>query len=201
MAMHALIVLSAIAIALETDAEGAGGAARLAVPLRGARRRDLRGRIRSAPAHVATAAALCALSFWGIIDLIVVSARGRPAHAAVARCVRCALRLVRLLKLFRSSRALDRLVMAMREVRGELFIFGVIAALMLYVSAVGIYLFEHEAQPEVFSSILDQPVVGGGELHHRGLRRHGADHPRRADVHRAGSVHRPRHHRGAGGRS
>ena len=37
--------------------------------------------------------------------------------------------------------------------RGELVVFFVISALMLYVSAVGIYLFEHEAQPEVFSSI------------------------------------------------
>jgi len=65
-----------------------------------------------------------------------------------------ALRLVRLLKLFRSSHSLERLVEAMVQVRGELVVFGVISALTLYVSAVGIYIFEHEAQPEVFTSIL-----------------------------------------------
>lgn len=91
-------------------------------------------------------------SLWGLVDLLSIL----PAIALLTpewQVVR-ALRLVRLLKLFRSSRSLDRLVVAMREVRGEMFVFGVLAALMLYVSAVGIYLFEHEAQPEVFTSIL-----------------------------------------------
>ncbi|HCQ64965.1 MAG TPA: ion transporter [Rhodobacteraceae bacterium] len=91
-------------------------------------------------------------SFWGLVDLVSIL----PAIAFITpqwQVVR-ALRLVRLLKLFRSSRSLDRLVVALRAVRGELFVFGVISALMLYVSAVGIYLFEHEAQPEVFTSIL-----------------------------------------------
>ena len=63
------------------------------------------------------------------------------------------LRLVRLLKLFRTSVALDRLGRALHLVKGELIVFGILSALMLYVSAVGIYLFEHEAQPEAFSSI------------------------------------------------
>ena len=65
-----------------------------------------------------------AFSFWGVVDLLVVTARHRPAHAAMAGGARRC-RLVRLLKLFRSSRALDRLVLAMRAVRGELLIFGV----------------------------------------------------------------------------
>lgn len=39
------------------------------------------------------------------------------------------------------------------KVRGELTVFGVLAGLVLYVSAVGIYIFEHPAQPEAFSSI------------------------------------------------
>ncbi|PIE07510.1 MAG: voltage-gated potassium channel [Rhodobacterales bacterium] len=93
-----------------------------------------------------------ALSFWGVVDLLSVL----PAIALFTpqwQVVR-ALRLVRLLKLFRTSQALDRLVAALREVRGELFVFIVIALLMLYVSAVGIYIFEHQAQPEVFRSIL-----------------------------------------------
>ena len=95
-----------------------------------------------------------AFSFWGIIDLLACL----PALALiqaewqVVRTIRL-IRLVRLLKLFRTTTAFDRLTRAFVEVRGELIIFGILASLVLYVSAVGIYLFEHEAQPEAFSSI------------------------------------------------
>lgn len=149
--IHVLIVASAIAIALETEPS---------VPA--TLHRVLYGFEIFVVAVFAAEYALrlvatpnplrYALSFWGIVDLLSFL----PAIALLTpewQVVR-ALRLVRLLKLFRSSRSLDRLVEAMRQVRGELFVFGVIAALMLYVSAVGIYLFEHEAQPEVFTSIL-----------------------------------------------
>ncbi|HGG04237.1 MAG TPA: ion transporter [Aliiroseovarius sp.] len=93
-------------------------------------------------------------SFWGIVDLLSFLPAVlllTPEWQAV-RALRL-VRLVRLLKLFRSSRALDRLVTAFHEVRGELMVFAVTSALMLYVSAVGIFLFEHDAQPEAFSSI------------------------------------------------
>jgi voltage-gated potassium channel len=94
-------------------------------------------------------------SFWGIIDLLSIL----PAvllftpEWEVFRTLRL-IRLVRLLKLFRSSRPLERLMAAFSEVRGELAIFAVVSGLMLYVASVGIYLFEHTAQPEVFTSIL-----------------------------------------------
>lgn len=93
-------------------------------------------------------------SFWGIIDLLACL----PALAIiqsnwqVVRTIRL-IRLVRLLKLFRTSTAFDRLVQAFAIVRGELIIFVILAGLILYVAAVGIYLFEHEAQPDVFASI------------------------------------------------
>ncbi|MEJ1990979.1 MAG: ion transporter [Maritimibacter sp.] len=93
-----------------------------------------------------------ALSGWGIIDLFAIL----PAIALLTpewQVVR-AFRLVRLFKLFRGSQSFNRLAMALRSVQGELMIFGVASALMLYVSAVGIYLFEHDTQPEVFTSIL-----------------------------------------------
>ncbi len=93
-------------------------------------------------------------SFWGVIDLLSFAPAAillTPEWQAV-RALRL-IRLVRLLKLFRSMHALDRLVAAFREVREELFLFVIIAALMLYVSAVGIFIFEHDAQPEAFSSI------------------------------------------------
>lgn len=95
-----------------------------------------------------------AFSFWGIVDLLACL----PALALiqsewqVVRTIRL-IRLVRLLKLFRTTTAFNRLTRAFVEVRGELIIFVVLALMVLYISAVGIYLFEHEAQPEAFSSI------------------------------------------------
>lgn len=93
-------------------------------------------------------------SFWGLVDLMTIL----PAITLLTpqwQAVRIfrLLRLVRLVKLFRGSHAMERLVTAFLEVRAELAIFGVIAALMLYVASVGIYIFEHDAQPEVFTSI------------------------------------------------
>ncbi len=93
-------------------------------------------------------------SFWGLVDLLAILpllALINPSWTAV-RIFRL-LRLVRLLKLFRTSRALDRLDRALLSVRGELIVFGVLALMVLYVAAVGIYVFEHPAQPEAFSSI------------------------------------------------
>lgn len=93
-------------------------------------------------------------SFWGLVDFLSVLPAIlmlTPEWQAV-RALRL-IRLARLLKLFRASTALDRLVEAFMTVRAELAVFGIFSGLMLYVSSVGIYLFEHEAQPEIFTSI------------------------------------------------
>ena len=91
---------------------------------------------------------------WGIIDFIAFApywlALGFDLRAA--RILRL-IRLVRLLKLLRYARALDRLALAFRDVKEELIVFGVFACAVLYLSAVGIYFFENDAQPESFSSI------------------------------------------------
>lgn len=95
-----------------------------------------------------------ALSFWGIIDLLAWA----PAVflsldvATTVRLVRLIL-VLRILKLLRYSRALLRLSRAFERARHELTVFGVIAIFTLYLSAVGIYHFEHDAQPDVFSSV------------------------------------------------
>lgn len=151
--MDVLILLSAIAIALETMPELPAQLRSLLfnfeVLLLAIFAAEYVLRLVTAPRP-----ARYAFSFWGIVDLLAFA----PAIALmtpqwqVLRTFRL-LRLVRLFKLFRGSHAMERLVVAFRQVRGELAIFGVIAALMLYISAVGIYIFEHEAQPEVFSSI------------------------------------------------
>ncbi len=148
--LHALIVLSAIAIALETE-PGLPDTVYFALHIfelciLAIFTLEYALRIYASPPGKSYV-----FSFWGMVDLLAIL----PATALINpqwQVVR-ALRLVRLMKLFRTSRALDRLVHSLHEVRGELFVFGVISALMLYISAVGIYIFEHPAQPEVFTSI------------------------------------------------
>lgn len=93
-------------------------------------------------------------SFWGIVDLLSclpVLLIVQQQWAAI-RSLRL-LRLVRLLKLLHANRAMLRLEMALAQSRGELLVFAFLAAIVLYIAAVGIYIFEHEAQPEAFSSI------------------------------------------------
>lgn len=95
-----------------------------------------------------------ALSFWGIIDLLAwlpALLLFLPATQAI-RVLRL-VRLLRLIKLFDTAPALHRLATAFGRVRAELVVWGVLSALLLYVAAVGIYVFENPAQPEVFSSI------------------------------------------------
>jgi voltage-gated potassium channel len=95
-----------------------------------------------------------ALSFWGIIDFIAVV----PAvlflfpDLTTVRTLRL-LRLLRILKLFKANRALDRIAMALDRVKAEFLIFIFIACVALFLAAVGIYHFEHLAQPEAFGSI------------------------------------------------
>lgn len=93
-------------------------------------------------------------SFWGLVDLLAILPALvllQPEWTSI-RTFRL-VRLVRLLKLFRTSIALDRMSRAVQSVRGELTILGVMAAMVLYVAAVGIYIFEHPVQPEIFTSI------------------------------------------------
>lgn len=93
-------------------------------------------------------------SFWGIVDLLAwlpAVLMFIPAFQAV-RVLRL-IRLLRLIKLFDTAPALNRLLQAFGRVKSELVVWGVMSTLLLYVAAVGIYVFEHPVQPEVFSSI------------------------------------------------
>lgn len=93
-------------------------------------------------------------SFWGAIDLLawLPLLAVLNANWAALRTVRL-LRLARLLKLLHANRALMRLELALSQSRGELVVFAFLAFIILYIAAVGIYIFEHEAQPDKFSSI------------------------------------------------
>ena len=59
----------------------------------------------------------------------------------------------RIFKLLKYNSAIDRLLFAFREIKKELFIFLIATIFLLYVSSVGIYYFENEAQPEQFKSV------------------------------------------------
>ena len=95
-----------------------------------------------------------AFSFFGLIDLVAIL----PFYISSGidlRSIRAfrLLRLFRLLKLARYSEAMKRYHRAFTIVREELILFGATALIMLYLAAVGIYHFEHLAQPETFASV------------------------------------------------
>ena len=121
-------------------------------------------------------------SFYGLVDLAAII----PFYISSGidlRSVRIfrLLRLIRILKLFRYNRAVARFHRALLIAKEELIIFGFVAIIMLYLSAVGIYYFENEAQPDQFKSVVHSlwwavttlttvgygdmfPVTGGGKF-------------------------------------
>ena len=98
-------------------------------------------------------------SFNGLVDLLAIL----PFYLTLAlnmagvdlRAVRAfrLLRLLRLFKLARYNRALGRLGRAFWIAREEMILYLFLTVILLYLSAVGIYYFEHPAQPETFKSI------------------------------------------------
>lgn len=94
------------------------------------------------------------LSFYGLVDLFSIL----PFYLSTGIDLRSLrafrfLRLFRALKLVRYSSAIIRLKNAFVIAREEFVLFIVVTALLLYFSSVGIYYFENEAQPEVFTSV------------------------------------------------
>lgn len=95
-----------------------------------------------------------AFSFFGIIDLLAIL----PFYISTGidlRSVRAfrLFRLIRLLKLARYSAAMQRIHRAFVIAKEELILFGMIALIILYLTSVGIYYFERDAQPEAFGSV------------------------------------------------
>lgn len=95
------------------------------------------------------------LSFYGIVDLMAIL----PFFLTLGTGFQ-AVRVVRLIRIFRILKfatrqedALNRLSRAFKKAKNQLIVFVFGTIIMLYLSAAGIYVFEHEAQPEVFKSI------------------------------------------------
>ncbi len=93
-------------------------------------------------------------SFLGIVDLIAIVPfwLATGVNLQGARAFRF-IQMIRMLKVLRYMKALNRLEHALRLVREELIIFGVLAVILIFITAVGIYHFENGAQPEAFPSI------------------------------------------------
>ena len=93
-------------------------------------------------------------SFHGVVDLVAVL----PFYLSLGvdlRAVRAfrLFRIFRILKLARHSIAMERFGRALMHAKEEVMIFFLATLILLYFSAVGIYYFEHEAQPDHFQSI------------------------------------------------
>ncbi len=113
-------------------------------------------------------------SFYGLIDLVAIL----PFYLATSvdlrtlRLIRL-LRLFRVLKLMRYNNAFHRFSQALYTAKEELLIFTAASLILLYLTAVGIYYFEHPAQPDSFRSIFDSlwwavatlTTVGYGDIY------------------------------------
>ncbi|MDH4053596.1 MAG: ion transporter [Rubrivivax sp.] len=94
------------------------------------------------------------LSPFGIIDFLAVA----PFYLSMGFDLRSLrvlrfLRLIRVLKIARYSKALRLFGRAFQIARGELVLFFAATLMLIYLSAILVYYFEHEAQPEKFSSV------------------------------------------------
>ena len=99
-------------------------------------------------------------SFYGVIDLVAIL----PFYlfSVIGLSLGIDLRAIRVLRLFRVFRilklarynsAMTRLVKAVSDVKEEFMLVFFAAIMLLYLAAVGIYYFEHDAQPENFRSV------------------------------------------------
>ena len=95
-------------------------------------------------------------SFYGLIDIIAIL----PFYLSIGLDLRSLrifrlFRLFRIFKLFKYTKAINKIKKAISAIKEELIIFMVASLFVLYIAAVGIYFFENEAQPDVFSSVFD----------------------------------------------
>lgn len=93
-------------------------------------------------------------SFYGMLDLLAVV----PYYLSTGVDLRSAraFRLLRFASVFKFARytdAIARFKAAFTDIYEELVLFGIVTLMLVFLSSVGIYYFERDAQPEQFSSI------------------------------------------------
>ena len=114
------------------------------------------------------------ISFYGIVDLIAIL----PFYIALGvdlRAVRAfrLFRIIRIVKLTKYSGAMERFAKALSYAKEEVIIFFIATIIILYLASVGMYYFEHDAQPDAFRSIFDSlwwavatlTTVGYGDIY------------------------------------
>ncbi|NQW35617.1 MAG: ion transporter [Flavobacteriales bacterium] len=93
-------------------------------------------------------------SFYGVIDFLAIFPfylRGTYDLRAL-RAFRI-FRIFRALKLIRYNKALNRFSIAAKIVKEEVILFLIVTCIFIFLASAGIYFFENEAQPEVFTSV------------------------------------------------
>jgi len=98
-------------------------------------------------------------SFWGLVDLIailplILSIFGLSLDLVMVRILRL-LRLFSMLKIGRYSKTIESFVLAFGLAKEQLALTLCAAMLVIFVASAGIYQFEHEAQPSVFTTFFD----------------------------------------------
>ncbi|MCK4742895.1 MAG: ion transporter [Sulfuriflexus sp.] len=93
-------------------------------------------------------------SFYGAIDFIAII----PFYISTGLDMRSVrifrlFRLFRILKFARYSKAMRRFKRAFAIAKEEIVLFSMATMVLLYLSAVGIYYFENDVQPEAFKSV------------------------------------------------
>jgi voltage-gated potassium channel len=94
-------------------------------------------------------------SFYGIIDFLAIFPFYlRGAYDLRALRVFRVFRIFRALKLIRYNKALNRFQIAAKLVKEEIILFLIVTLIFIFLASAGIYFFENEAQPEVFTSVI-----------------------------------------------
>lgn len=94
-------------------------------------------------------------SFYGLIDFLAIF----PFYLRTAYDLRALrafriFRIFRTLKLVRYNKAIKRFHIAAGIIKEELVLFLIVTAIFIFLASAGIYYFENEAQPELFSSVI-----------------------------------------------